>query len=72
MSLNPALLQKCIAPDTPPAGPDINKLTGLSADERADAKPPSERKIDKCKSLPIFPISDWLKLSTYRATSGLT
>ena len=72
MSLNPAFLQKCMAPDTPPAGPDINRLTGLSADALADANPPSDRKIERCKSSPIVVLKERFKFSTYLATSGRT
>jgi hypothetical protein len=42
--------QKYTAPATPPAGPLISRLTGDSPEARADARPPSERRMDSCVS----------------------
>ena len=42
---NPAWTATHSAPVTPPAGPDISRLTGYSSADFADARPPSERRI---------------------------
>ena len=47
----PACLAIQMAPETPPAGPLMSKLTGVALAASAEARPPSERRIWSCTPL---------------------
>ena len=68
---NPACTATHSAPVTPPAGPDISRLTGKSSAERAEASPPSERRM--CSFTPCARDSSLVfRLCTYFCTRGRT
>ncbi len=67
--LKPARVATPSAPATPPAGPDISRLTGLSCAARAEERPPSERRM--CSLTPrILEVSSRSRFCTYLATTG--
>ena len=68
---NPACTATHNAPVTPPAGPDINRLTGKSSALFADASPPSERRMCSLTRFALASSFD-CRFLTYFCTRGRT